>query len=325
MAEEKKQFFEIRNLTVKYHSGNSIVNAVNDVSLKLDAGETLGLVGETGAGKTTIAKTVLRILPESSVESVEGSIFFEGEDILEMGDKELQALRGKSISMIFQDPMTALNPVKTVVSQIAEGYKQHQNCTKAEAQSRAIQMLEMVGISADRADEYPHQFSGGMKQRVVIALALACSPRLLLADEPTTALDVTIQAQVLDLIRNLRNEFGTAMVLITHDLGVVAEVCDKVAVIYAGRIVESGTLEDIYDHPTHPYTCGLFAALPDLDNDVERLSPIEGLPPDPTQIRHHCDFLDRCPYACARCKEYKQEMIEMTEGHFVRCWKAKEV
>lgn len=324
MAKTRENFFGIRHLTVKYHSGNSIIHAVNDVSLELKAGETLGLVGETGAGKTTIAKSILRILPETSVESVEGDIWFEGKQIPDMDDKELQALRGKSISMIFQDPMTALNPVKTVVSQIAEGYRQHQNCSKAEANKRAIEMLEMVGIGADRAEEYPHQFSGGMKQRVVIALALACSPQLLLADEPTTALDVTIQAQVLDLIRDLRDKLGTAMILITHDLGVVAGVCDKVAVIYAGRIIEEGTLEDIYDNPTHPYTCGLFGALPDLDKDVERLSPIEGLPPDPSVLREHCDFLDRCPYACGKCKKFNNHMIEMTPGHKVRCWKASE-
>ncbi|MCD8014278.1 MAG: ABC transporter ATP-binding protein [Lachnospiraceae bacterium] len=321
---ETNTFFEVKNLTVKYHSGSSIIHAVNDVSLKLKPGETLGLVGETGAGKTTIAKSILRILPENSVESVEGEILFEGKDVLDMNDKELQGLRGKSISMIFQDPMTALNPVKTVVSQIAEGYKMHQNCSKAEARQRAIEMLEMVGIGADRADEYPHQFSGGMKQRVVIALALACSPQILLADEPTTALDVTIQAQVLDLIRGLRDKLGTAMILITHDLGVVAEVCDRVSVIYAGRIIESGTLADIYDHPTHPYTLGLFGALPDLDKDVERLSPIEGLPPDPSVIRDHCDFFERCPYACEKCKKFDNEMIEMTRGHRVRCWKANE-
>ncbi len=324
MAETKDKFFSLRNLTVEYHSGNSIVHAVNDVSLELNAGETLGLVGETGAGKTTIAKSILRILPENSLERVDGEILFEGRDVMEMNDKELQALRGKSISMIFQDPMTALNPVKTVVSQIAEGYKMHQGCSKAEANRRAVEMLEMVGIGADRANEYPHQFSGGMKQRVVIALALACSPQLLLADEPTTALDVTIQAQVLDLIKDLRNKLGTAMILITHDLGVVAQVCDKVAVIYAGRIVEQGTLADLYDHPTHPYTRGLFAALPDLEKDVERLSPIDGLPPDPSEIRNHCDFLERCPHGCDRCRGFDNQMIEISPGHLVRCWKAEE-
>ena len=322
MSDKKEQFFELKGLTVKYHSGNSIIHAVNDVSLTLNAGETLGLVGETGAGKTTIAKSILQILPENSVESVDGQILFEGRDICRMSDKELQAIRGKAISMIFQDPMTALNPVKPVADQIAEGYKLHHGCSKAEAKAHALEMLKMVGIGADRADEYPHQFSGGMKQRVVIALALACSPRLLLADEPTTALDVTIQAQVLDLIKELRDKLGTAMILITHDLGIVADICDHVAVIYAGRIIESGTREDIFDHPTHPYTCGLFAALPDLEKNVERLSPIEGLPPDPTQLREGCDFKERCPYKCHKCNRFDNRMIETAPGHFVRCWKA---
>ena len=321
MSEER--FFEIRDLTVKYISGNSIIHAVNNVSLSLKAGQTLGLVGETGAGKTTIAKSILRILPQNAVECIKGEILFEGKNILEMGDKELQSLRGSAISMIFQDPMTALNPVKTVSDQIAEGYRLHHGCSKAEAKEHALEMLKMVGIGADRAGEYPHQFSGGMKQRVVIALALACSPQLLLADEPTTALDVTIQAQVLDLIKDLRDKLGTAMILITHDLGVVADICDDVAVIYAGRIIESGTKEDVFDHPTHPYTQGLFAALPDLEKDVERLSPIEGLPPDPSQIRQGCDFMERCPHCCHRCKEFDNEMIELTPGHYSRCWRTE--
>ena len=316
--------FSVKNLTVEYHSGDSIIHAVNDVSFSLQPGQTLGLVGETGAGKTTIAKASLRILPEHSVERVDGEVLFEGQNVLQMNDAELRALRGKKISMIFQDPMTALNPVKTVISQIAEGYKIHHNCSKAEANQRAIEMLEMVGIGADRAEEYPHQFSGGMKQRVVIALALACSPQLLIADEPTTALDVTIQAQVLDLIKDLRNEMGTAMILITHDLGIVADVCDYVAVIYAGRIIESGTKEDIFDHPTHPYTKGLFAALPDLTKNVRRLSPIEGLPPDPSQIRKECDFFERCPHKCKKCREYDREMVEVSPGHYSRCWRTEE-
>ena len=316
--------FSVKNLTVEYHSGDSIIHAVNDVSFSLQPGQTLGLVGETGAGKTTIAKASLRILPEHSVERVDGEVLFEGQNVLQMNDAELRALRGKKISMIFQDPMTALNPVKTVISQIAEGYKIHHNCSKAEANQRAIEMLEMVGIGADRSEEYPHQFSGGMKQRVVIALALACSPQLLIADEPTTALDVTIQAQVLDLIKDLRNEMGTAMILITHDLGIVADVCDYVAVIYAGRIIESGTKEDIFDHPTHPYTKGLFAALPDLTKNVRRLSPIEGLPPDPSQIRKECDFFERCPHKCKKCREYDREMVEVSPGHYSRCWRTEE-
>ena len=326
MSENKntEKLFSVHDLVVEYHSGQSIIHAVNGVSFSLGVGETLGLVGETGAGKTTIAKAALRILPEHSVEQVSGEIMFEGKNVLEMGDSELRDLRGKKISMIFQDPMTALNPVKTVISQIAEGYKIHHNCSKAEANQQAIKMLEMVGIGADRADEYPHQFSGGMKQRVVIALALACSPQLLIADEPTTALDVTIQAQVLDLIKGLSNEMGTAMILITHDLGIVADVCDYVCVIYAGRIIESGTKEDIFDHPTHPYTKGLFAALPDLDKNVRRLSPIEGLPPDPSQAREECDFYERCPHKCEKCLSYDREMVELSPGHFSRCWRTEE-
>ena len=326
MTENKnaETLFSIRDLVVEYHSGQSIIHAVNGVSLSLNAGETLGLVGETGAGKTTIARAALRILPDHSLERVEGEILFEGKDVLQMSDTELRELRGKKISMIFQDPMTALNPVKTVISQIAEGYKIHHGCTKAEANQQAVKMLELVGIGADRAEEYPHQFSGGMKQRVVIALALACSPQLLIADEPTTALDVTIQAQVLDLIKDLRNKLGTAMILITHDLGIVADVCDKVCVIYAGRIIESGSKEDIFDHPTHPYTKGLFAALPDLDKDVKRLSPIEGLPPDPSQVRDVCDFYERCPHKCKQCLSYDREMLEISPGHFSRCWRTEE-
>lgn len=322
---ENNPVFSVKNLTVKYKSADTIVHAVNDVSFQLQAGKTLGLVGETGAGKTTIAKSILRILPDYAVESVEGEIIYDGEDILKMNDSALRNLRGSQIAMIFQDPMTALNPVKTVLGQIAEGYRQHHHCTKAEANRRAVQMLEMVGIGEDRADEYPHQFSGGMKQRVVIAMALACSPRLLIADEPTTALDVTIQAQVLDLIKNLRSELSTAMILITHDLGVVADICDDVCVIYAGRIIESGTKEDIFDHPTHPYTKGLFAALPDLKKNVRRLSPIEGLPPDPTDPQPGCAFAPRCPHACKECHEFDNTMTEVAPGHFSRCWKSNEM
>lgn len=314
-------FFEIRDLTVHYHSNGETVYAVNGVSLKLREGKTLGLVGETGAGKTTIAKSILRILPEYAVELCEGQVNFRGENIFEMNPTDLHKLRGSNISMIFQDPMTALNPVKTVKEQIAEGYRHHHNCSRAEANLRAVEMLKTVGISGDRADEYPHQFSGGMKQRVVIALALVCSPKLLIADEPTTALDVTVQAQVLDLIKALRDESGTAMILITHDLGVVADVCDYVDVIYAGRIIESGTKEDIFDNPSHPYTRGLFAALPDLKKDVKRLSPIEGLPPDPTKPIQGCAFYDRCQEKCEECKNYNNELFEVSQGHYVMCCK----
>ena len=250
---------------------------------------------------------------------------FDGEDILNMPDEQLRRIRGRRISMIFQDPMTALNPVMPVVDQIAEGIALHQNKSKQDARIAAIKMLEMVGISSDRAGEYPHQFSGGMKQRVVIAIALACNPDLLIADEPTTALDVTIQAQVLELIGNLRDELGTSMILITHDLGVVAGTCDNVAVVYAGEIIEYGTKEDIFDHPTHPYTIGLFGALPDLSKDVKRLSPIAGLPPDPSvEYTGSCPFAPRCPKATEACTKEKPVDIEITPGHLVRCHLAKE-
>lgn len=322
---QENQFISVQNLKVEYKLGGDTVYAVNDVSFKLEKGKSLGLVGETGAGKTTIAKAILRILPSHNSEIVGGSVVVEGKDILSISENEMRPLRGKKISMIFQDPMTALNPVKTVVEQIAESIELHQKKKKDSARIDAIKMLELVGISADRADEYPHQFSGGMKQRVVIAIALACNPDLLIADEPTTALDVTIQAQVLDLIKDLQQKMGTSMILITHDLGVVAGCCDSVAVVYAGEIIEYGLKEDVFDHACHPYTIGLFGALPDLTKNVSRLSPIHGLPPDPTvQYNTCCPFAERCPHATEECTRWKPENVEISKGHWVRCIRAKE-
>jgi peptide/nickel transport system ATP-binding protein len=313
----------IRNLEVEYTSSGSILHAVNGISFDVDAGKTLGLVGETGAGKTTIAKSILRILPDHATRAVRGEIYFGGENILKVSDAEMRKVRGKKISMIFQDPMTSLNPVKTVINQIAESIKVHQKLDKAGANKKAVEILEMVGITADRADEYPHQCSGGMKQRVVIALALACSPEILIADEPTTALDVTIQAQVLDLIAKLREEIHTSMILITHDLGVVADQCDTVAVVYAGNTVEFGSKEDIFDHPSHPYTKGLFGSLPDLSKKVHRLSPVKGLPPDPTNLPPGCAFSPRCPYVTDACKQEAIKQTEISPGHFCRCCNPK--
>ncbi len=307
---------------MEYSSGGVPVHAVNGISFDLAAGEALGLVGETGAGKTTVAKTIMRILPDHAVRRVDGSVRFHGRDVLAMPDAEIRELRGKHISMIFQDPMTALNPVKTVQDQIAESIYLHQGVTRKESKERAVEILETVGISPDRAEEYPHQFSGGMKQRVVIAIAIVCNPELLIADEPTTALDVTIQAQVLELIQSIKKTFNTALILITHDLGVVAEVCDRVAVVYAGEIVESGSLADVFDHPTHPYTRGLFAALPDMEKDAARLRPIEGLPPDPTDLPPGCAFAPRCAYVCPSCGETAPELIEVAPGHICRCRRA---
>ncbi|MDO5422879.1 MAG: ABC transporter ATP-binding protein [Eubacteriales bacterium] len=320
MAEKQKvPFLEVKDLVVHYTSEGKEIHAVNDVSLTIEKGKTLGLVGETGAGKTTIAKAILRILPEPPAHVDQGQILLEGQNLLELPNTEMQKIRGKRISMIFQDPMTALNPVMRVGEQIAEGIALHEKASKKEAEEKAKHMLEMVGIPGSRYRDYPHQFSGGMKQRVVIAMALACSPDLLLADEPTTALDVTIQAQVLDIIKDLQEKLNTAMVMITHDLGIVAEVCDTVAVVYAGEIVEFGSLEEIFDHPTHPYTLGLFGSLPDINSEVERLSPIAGMPPDPSNLPEGCAFSPRCPYATDACRKKKAALKNIGGTHTCRC------
>ena len=304
---------------MEYTSAGETVHAVNNVSLKVREGKTLGLVGETGAGKTTIAKTILRVLPDTGARVVDGDIYLQGENLLEASEKRMLKIRGDKISMIFQDPMTALNGLMTVGSQIEEAIMLHNDITREAAVERTCKMLEMVGIPRVRYNEYPHQFSGGMKQRVVIAMALACHPKLLLADEPTTALDVTIQAQILDLIRDLQREFNTSMILITHDLGVIAETCDDVAVIYAGQIVESGTKAQLFLNPKRPYTLGLFGSLPKLDDDSKRLSPIPGLPPDPTNLPKGCPFAPRCPHATETCREAPVEVREIESGHFVSC------
>jgi peptide/nickel transport system ATP-binding protein len=323
MAENKQvPFLEVKDLVVHYTSEGKEIHAVNDVSLTIKKGKTLGLVGETGAGKTTIAKSILRILPEPPAHVDRGEILLEGKNLLELSNAEMQKIRGKRISMIFQDPMTALNPVMRVGEQIAEGIALHEKVSKKEAEEKAKEMLEMVGIPASRYRDYPHQFSGGMKQRVVIAMALACSPDLLLADEPTTALDVTIQAQVLDIIKGLQEKLNTAMIMITHDLGIIAEVCDDVAVIYAGEVIESGNLEEIFDHPTHPYTIGLFGSLPDINSDVERLSPIAGMPPDPSNLPQGCAFSPRCPHATEECKKSKVTLQNLGGTHYCRCIRA---
>ena len=317
--EDKNVFLSVKDLKVEYVSRGTPVYAVNGVSFDIKKGEALGLVGETGAGKTSTAKAILQVLPDVGARISGGEVFLEGKDMLKLSEKEMQKIRGDVISMIFQDPMSALNPVHTVIEQIAECIRFHNTISRADANARAIKMLEKVGITADRAQEYPHQFSGGMRQRVVIAMALACEPQLLLADEPTTALDVTIQAQVLDLIRELRKEYNTSLLMITHDLGVVAEICDSVAVIYAGQIVEYGSIEQVYDNPMHPYTQGLFGALPDLTKDVDRLTPIYGMPPNPSNLPEGCMFHPRCPYATEECKKAPVELREATPGHTYRC------
>ncbi len=315
---------EIRDLVIHYETEEETVCAVNGISLSIEKGQTLGLVGETGAGKTTTALGILRLIPNPPGVIKQGEIFFDGRDILKLSDAEMRDIRGNNISMIFQDPMTALNPVIRVGEQIAEVIRQHGHCTKAEATRRSLEMLEKVGIPAERSVDFPHQFSGGMKQRVVIAIALACNPRFLIADEPTTALDVTIQAQVLDMMNNLKKELGTAMLLITHDLGVVAETCDRVAIMYAGEIVEYGSLEQIFTDCRHPYTKGLFGSLPSLNKKVKRLSPIEGLMPDPSNLPEGCSFHPRCPLTCEDCRAASPSYREVETGHFVRCNRCEE-
>lgn len=316
---DEKAFLDIRNLTVEYTSDKTIVHAVNNISLKLNRGKTLGLVGETGAGKTTIAKAIMKILPERQGKIRQGSIWFDGKELNQIGEKEMQTIRGNKISMIFQDPMSALNPTMRVGEQIAEAIFLHEEIKKKDAEERAAQMMEMVGISRTRYRDYPHQFSGGMKQRIVIAIALACQPELLLADEPTTALDVTIQAQVIEMIQKLKEELNTSMIMITHDLGIVAGTCDYVAVIYAGEVIEYGSAEEIFDHPKHPYTLGLFGSLPSMNNSEKRLHPINGMMPDPTSLPNGCKFNPRCPYASEECKSCVCKKILLSDTHYVTC------
>lgn len=316
-------FLSIDNLKVDYVTDDGIVHALNGVSLELVQGETLGLVGETGAGKTTMAKCIMGILPKRTGKIRSGEITFEEKNLLKCSEKELQSIRGAQIAMIFQDPMTSLNPVLTVGEQIAEAVENHERCGKASAMERAEEMLELVGIPAERVHEYPHQFSGGMKQRVVIAIALACNPKMLIADEPTTALDVTIQAQVLEMMQSLKRQLNTSMLLITHDLGVVAQNCDRVAVIYAGEIVEYGTVMDVFKRMKHPYTQGLFSSIPQINADVKRLNSIPGLMLDPTLDVEGCRFCDRCKYATEECRINHPELVEIESGHSVRCFQKK--
>lgn len=313
------EFLKIENLHIHYVTQEGTVRAVNGIDLEINRGESLGLVGETGAGKTTTALGILRLIPDPPGEIIDGKISFEGRDVLEISEEEMRAIRGNKISMIFQDPMTSLNPVMTVGEQIEEVIRIHEDVTAEEARIKSNEMLELVGIPGNRSDEYPHQFSGGMKQRVIIAIALACSPELLIADEPTTALDVTIQAQVLDLMDKLKEEFNTAMLLITHDLGVVAEACDKVAIMYAGEIVEFATIENLFTSPKHPYTMGLFGSIPNLEDEVDRLKPIMGLMPDPTNLPAGCRFHPRCPYAEEICSQEHPGSVEINGDHKVSC------
>jgi peptide/nickel transport system ATP-binding protein len=314
----------IQDLTVQYHTEDEIVEAVTNVNLAVKHGKTLGLVGETGAGKTTTALSILRLIPSPPGVIKNGTVYVNGKDIYKVTKKELSRIRGNEVAMIFQDPMTVLNPVFNVKEQIVEAIRAHNDITLQEANKRAKEMFEMVGIPGERINDYPHQFSGGMKQRVVIAIALACNPQLLIADEPTTALDVTIQAQVLELMKELKNKFNTAMVLITHEMGIVAEVCDEVAVMYAGHIIEQGNLEDVFEHTLHPYTEGLFNSLPDIENRTARLKPIKGLMPDPTALPPGCTFAPRCEYVTERCHNERPALVSVSSTHKHACLRYEE-
>lgn len=317
---ENETALKIENLYVKYVVDDEVTYAVNGIDLTLNKGKTLGIVGETGAGKTTMALSILQLLPKDTGFIYEGKIQFNDFDITDATEVQMRSIRGNLISMIFQDPMTSLNPVLTVEEQIAEVLKLHTDMNKVQVSKRVEEILTMVGIDAKRKTNYPHQFSGGMKQRVVIAIALACEPELLIADEPTTALDVTIQAQVLNMMGNLKSKLNTSMILITHDLGIVAETCDSVAIMYAGEIIEYGTLEEIFNktQPHHPYTEGLFGSIPDLTKKTVRLSPIEGLMPDPTDLPKGCKFHPRCPKVTEQCKSGEIDIYQKG-GYRVKC------
>lgn len=321
---ENNVLLEVKGLSLNYVTDDGTVYAVNDLNFVLHKGTTLCIVGETGAGKTSTAKAIMRILPQPQSKIISGEILLEGEDLLKLDRKRMQKVRGSKISMIFQDPMTSLNPVMRVVEQVAEVLLLHKTKSRIEAVKMAKEVLLQVGIKEDRVMEYPHQFSGGMRQRVGIAMALACSPEILIADEPTTALDVTIQAQVLELMKGLKNRYDMSMIMITHDLGIVADVCDYVAVMYAGSVVEYGDRKHIFTNAQHPYTIGLFGCIPDLSIDQEELVPIKGMTPDPTEKPAGCPFAPRCKDASPECFTNAPGVYEIESGHWVRCLKFKE-
>ena len=323
MAVERKPLLEVKNLKTWFYTPDGIVKAVNGVSFTLNEGEALGLVGESGCGKSVSAMSLMRLIPTPPGRIVEGEVIFDGRDLIKLNDEGIRRIRGNDIAMIFQDPMTSLNPVLTIGRQIGEALELHKGMNGDQARKRTIELLELVGIPSakSRHDDYPHQFSGGMRQRVMIAMALSCDPKLLIADEPTTALDVTIQAQILDLIMQLRKELGMAVIMITHDLGVVAGVADKINVMYAGYIVESAPAEDLFSKPRHPYTLGLLRSIPRIDEPrKEKLIPIEGLPPDLIDAPVGCPFVPRCTYKVDRCVEENPSLEPVEPGHSIACW-----
>ncbi len=320
----ENQLLRVRDLRTYFYTEEGVGRAVDGVSFELDRGQTLGLVGESGCGKSVSALSVMRLVPEPPGKIESGQILLKGRNLLELEEDDMCAIRGDDVAMIFQEPMTSLNPVLTCGYQIVEAVILHQKVSKQEARNRAIEMLKMVGIPApeQRIDDYPHQLSGGMRQRVMIAMALSCNPDLLIADEPTTALDVTIQAQIIDLLERLQEDLSMAILLITHDLGVIAEAADRIAVMYAGKIVEYATTEKLFDNPAHPYAEGLLQSIPRLDQRRDRLVIIPGMVPDARYFSRGCRFSPRCPLADDHCREEEPQLLELEEGHWVSCWKA---
>ncbi len=319
---------EVKNLQTQFFTQDGVVKAVDNVSFYVMPGETLGVVGESGSGKSITGLSIMRLIPTPPGKIVNGEVIFNGKDIIKMSDEEVRGIRGNDIAMIFQDPMTSLNPVLTINRQISESLQLHMGMNKSQSRARSVELLEMVGIpnATERVDQYPHQFSGGMRQRVMIAMALSCNPKLLIADEPTTALDVTIQAQILDLMRTLQSETGTGVIMITHSMGVVAGIADRVQVMYAGHIVETATTTEIFANPRHPYTVGLMKSIPRLDaRSKEKLQPIRGLPPDLIDLPDMCPFVPRCNYARDKCEQKNPPLLEVNPGHFSACWFWEEV
>lgn len=317
------KLLNVKNLKTYFYTQDGVVKAVDGISYDLGEGETLGIVGESGCGKSVSALSIMRLIPQPPGKIVEGEVWFNGRNLLTLSDEDIRRVRGKEIAMIFQDPMTSLNPVLTIGQQISEALILHEGMNKAEAKERTIELLEMVGIpeAAARIDDYPHQFSGGMRQRVMIAMALSCNPKLLIADEPTTALDVTIQAQIIDLVKHLRDEIGMAVIWITHDLGIIAGLVKRVIVMYAGHIVETAGVKEVYKDPRHPYTRGLLSSIPRLDEArKEKLTPIDGLPPDLIDPPPGCPFAPRCSYVIERCWEENPPLEEVGDGHRIACW-----
>ena len=317
------KLLEVKNLKTQFFTQDGVVHAVNGISYTVDKGETVAIVGEPGCGKSVGVMSLIRLIPQPPGKIVDGEVWFDGQDLLKLTEEELRHIRGNKIAMIFQDPMTSLNPVLTIGRQITEALELHLGMNREQSRKRAVQLLEMVGIpgAESRLDDYPHQFSGGMRQRVMIAMGLSCDPQLLIADEPTTALDVTIQAQIIDLVGHLKEELGMAIIWITHDLGVVAGMAERVIVMYAGFIIEQAPVDQVYSNPRHPYTLGLLRSIPRLDlGRQKRLIPIDGLPPDLLDLPSQCPFAPRCSFAIEKCWQANPPLDEVGPGHIAACW-----